>query len=207
MNAATGPNQTNYVLIDYENVQPTELSPLQHAFVKTIVFVGASQTKIPLEVALGLQKLGPRASYIKSAGNGANALDFHLTFYLGALAAREPQAYFHIISKDTGFDPLIQHLRKMQIRVYRAAALHDLPWVKALPNQTQTEKIACIIAMLNKHKTNKPTSLKTLTGTINALFKKQLSEAEIQALIEALQRQNLISITEGKISYSLQDSS
>jgi hypothetical protein len=203
MNAATGPTQINYVLIDYENVQPTELSPLHHASVKTIVFVGASQAKIPVEVVQALEKFDQRASFVKIAGNGRNALDFHLTFYLGALAAREPQAYFHIISKDTGFDSLIQHLRQKQIRVYRAAVLHDLPWVKAAQHLDQAEKIACIVARLHKHKDAKPARLKTLAGTINALFKKQLSEAEIQALIDALQRQNLISITDGKISYSL----
>ncbi len=203
MSASPQPARSNYVLIDYENVQPTKLAPLQPEQVQTIVFVGAGQSKIPLETALGLQKLGSRASYIKSGGSGANALDFHLTFYLGALAARDPHAYFHIISKDTGFDPLILHLREKQVRVYWIACLADLPWMKTMQRQTQTEKIACIVDRLHKHKNAKPATLKTLSSTINALFQKQLSEVEIQALIEALQRQNLINITEGKVSYSL----
>jgi hypothetical protein len=205
MSAPTQPARTNYVLIDYENIQPIELAPLQPEHVQTIVFVGAGQSKIPLAVALGLQKLGSRASYIKSGGSGANALDFHITFYLGALAVREPHAYFHIISKDTGFDPLIQHLREKQVRVYRITTLTDLPWMKALQRQAQAEKIACIVARLHKHKDAKPATLKTLAGTINHLFQKQLSEAEIKALIDALQHQNLISITDGKVSYTLQD--
>ena len=41
---------------------------------------------------------------------GKNALDFHIAYYLGQLALKEPDAFFHIVSKDTGFDPLIQHL-------------------------------------------------------------------------------------------------
>lgn len=203
MSASTQPLRTNYVLIDYENVQPTELAPLQPDHVQTIVFVGAGQAKIPLDIALGLHKLGSRASYIKSGGSGANALDFHITFYLGALAAREPHAYFHIISKDTGFDPLIQHLREKKVRVYRITCLSDLPWMRAIKHQTQSERIACIVERLHKHKDTKPATLKTLSSTINALFQKQLSAAEIQSLIDALQRQNLISITDGKVSYSL----
>jgi len=51
--------------------------------------------------------MGERAEYVRISGNGSNALDFHIAFYIGQLAAHEPDAYFHIISKVTGFDPLI----------------------------------------------------------------------------------------------------
>lgn len=56
---------------------------------------------------------------IKLSGNGSNALDFHIAFYLGVLAVRDSAAYFHIISKDTGYDPLIRHLRAKNIKAHR----------------------------------------------------------------------------------------
>ena len=55
-----------------------------------------------------MQSLGADAEYVRIEGNGPNALDFHIAFYIGNIAAKDPDCYFHIISKDTGFDPLIK---------------------------------------------------------------------------------------------------
>ena len=65
--------RTNYVLIDFENVQPESLEQLTNDHFKVIVFVGASQVKLPFEVAASLQELGSRAEYVKISGNGSNA--------------------------------------------------------------------------------------------------------------------------------------
>lgn len=113
----------NYVLIDYENVQPTAIEALEHENFHVIVFVGASQSKVTYEVASVLQRMGDRASYIKISGSGSNALDFHIAYYIGRLAAKEPEAYFHIVSKDTGFDPLLQHLKSKKISASRVNPL------------------------------------------------------------------------------------
>jgi hypothetical protein len=94
--------KNNYILIDYENVQPKNLAILNGHPVKVIVFVGANQAKVPFDLASSLQALGSNAEYVKIRGNGSNALDFHIAFYIGQLAERDPYAYFHIISKDTG---------------------------------------------------------------------------------------------------------
>jgi hypothetical protein len=57
--------RTNFVLIDFENVQPAALDALAEDHFKLFVFVGASQNKLPFETAASLQKLGARAEYIK----------------------------------------------------------------------------------------------------------------------------------------------
>lgn len=41
----------NYILIDYENVQPADLAVLDQARFSVLVFVGASQTKGLITVA------------------------------------------------------------------------------------------------------------------------------------------------------------
>ena len=46
--------RTNYVLIDFENVQPENLDVFSADHFKVIVFVGASQTKVPFDVAMAL---------------------------------------------------------------------------------------------------------------------------------------------------------
>ena len=98
---------------------------------KVIVFVGASQTKISFDVAAALQHMGDRAQYFKISGNGLNALDFHIAFYIGQLASQDTDSFFHIISKDTGFDPLIQHLKTKKILACRSKDICEMPSIKA----------------------------------------------------------------------------
>ena len=109
----------NYVLIDFENVQPKNLGILKGHNFKIILFVGANQTKVSFELATAMQSLGDNAEYIKIDGNGPNALDFHIAFYIGQIAATDKNSFFHIISKDKGFDPLIKHLKAKKILVLR----------------------------------------------------------------------------------------
>ncbi|HEX5339549.1 MAG TPA: PIN domain-containing protein, partial [Gammaproteobacteria bacterium] len=58
----------NYVLVDYENVQPEALALLDAEHFKVIVFVGANQTKVTFEAAEALQRMGGKAEYIKISG-------------------------------------------------------------------------------------------------------------------------------------------
>ncbi len=97
--------RTNYVLIDFENVQPDSIGALDQDHFKVVVFVGANQTKLPFDVVAAIQRMGNRAEYIKISGNGSNALDFHIAFMIGRISVQEPDAVFHVISKDSGFDP------------------------------------------------------------------------------------------------------
>ena len=86
----SSPVKTNYVLIDFESVQTKSFEQLIHEHFKVIVFVGATQDKLTYEVVESLQQLGSRAEYIKISGRGPNALDFHIAYYIGRLAAAEP---------------------------------------------------------------------------------------------------------------------
>lgn len=195
--------RTNYVLIDYENVQPTSLAVLDAEHFRVLVFVGASQSKLSFETAIALQKLGANAEYVKIAGNGSNALDFHIAFYIGRLSALDPTAFFHIISKDTGFDPLIQHLKQRKLHVFRLTDIANIPLLKVADSKSLPERVSLLVAHLQPRGTSKPRTLKTLTSTINSLFQKQLSEAEVAALIEALQAKKFITLNESGITYAL----
>jgi len=74
------------------------------------VFLGQHQTRLMLELVQALQPFGADAEYIAIQGNGPDAVDFHIAFYIGRLAAAEPGTSFTIVSKDKGFDPLMRHL-------------------------------------------------------------------------------------------------
>jgi hypothetical protein len=112
-----------YVLVDYENVQPASLGGLAGESVHVIVFVGASQTKVPIELAAAMQRLGARGEYVRISGNGPNALDFHIACHLGERIAVDPEADYRIVSKDTGFDPLVRHLKARGYSVRRVGSI------------------------------------------------------------------------------------
>jgi predicted XRE-type DNA-binding protein len=195
--------RTQYVLIDYENVQPGSLAGLDAEHFRVLVFVGASQNKPAFDTAAAVQKLGARAEYVKIAGNGSNALDFHIAFHIGHLSNQDPTAFFHIISKDTGFDPLIQHLKERKVFASRWKDVADIPLLKAANSKTQAEKIDLVVANIQQRGTSKPRTLKTLTSTINSLFQKQLSDEELVALIRGLQSTGFVTVTDTKVTYTL----
>jgi PIN domain-containing protein len=195
--------RTNYILIDFENVQPQSLDRLDHDYFKVLVFVGANQGKLAYDVAASLQALGDRAEYIKISGVGANALDFHIAYYIGQRAAHEPSAYFHIISKDTGFDPLIEHLRSKKIYAGRAEAIADIPAVKALNSKSPQERVAFTVARLRKLKAAKPRTVKTLKSAVSRFFLNQLPEDDVGAIVQTLVKGGYLQITETKVSYAL----
>ena len=193
----------NFVLIDFENVNPTSLTVLDGDHFEIMVFVGAHQSKVPFELVNALQRFGGRARYIKIAGNGRNALDFHIAYYVGELVAQHPTAYFHIISKDTGFDPLIQHLKSRKILCCRSPKIDDIPLIKAADIKSPNERAQMLIAKLQMPKATKPRTTKTLSSTIAAFFQKQLADEEIAAVITAMQGLGFLTVVDGKISYTL----
>jgi len=150
-----------------------------------------------------MQKLGEDAQYIKIGGNGKNALDFHLAYYLGELNTRNHDAHFHIISKDTGFDPLIKHLRARKIRVQREKDLAEIPVLRMSKTVSVDEKIDAIVMNFSGRGQSRPRKIKTLANTINSLFTEKLGENEVTALIKTLQSRKLISVNDGNVSYSL----
>jgi hypothetical protein len=160
----------NYVLIDYENVQPSSLAGLEAEHFRVIVFVGASQSKLTFDTAAAVQKLGARAEYIKIAGSGSNALDFQIAFHMGRIAAEDPTAFFHIISKDTGFDPLILHMKERKVFASRSKDVADIPLLKAANSKSTPEKMDVVVANLQQRGASRPRTVKTLTSTISSLF-------------------------------------
>lgn len=195
--------KNNYVLIDYENVQPTNLEILKGHEFSVKVFVGARQTKVPIDLAAVLQRFGERAEYIQISGNGPNALDFHIAYYIGRISAEDEDAYFHIISKDTGFDPLVKHLRERKIHVHREKCLSEIPLLKISNAKSKDERVDAIVESLKGRGTSKPRKVKTLSNTINSLFMKKLEEAELEGLIAELQRRKFIAISDTKVTYNL----
>jgi hypothetical protein len=218
--------KTNFVLVDFENVQPRNMGLLKGGPFHIKVFLGSSQGKISLEMAQALQTFGDAAEYIQVVGNGKDALDFHIAYYIGKLAAENPGASFSIISKDTGFDPLVKHLKLKHIECKRSASITDIPHLKAAAAKSvakpvtpraappkpasqpapkppaDSARMAQVVENLGKRQ-GLPATLKTLRTTIASLFKPALADGELDALIAEMMRRGKIVVTGTKVAYAL----
>src|SRR5688572_31760716 len=84
---------TNYVLVDFENVQPDSLAALANGAFRIKVFVGAAQARgrISFELSHSMQMLGTSAEYVRIARSGPNAVDMHIAYYVGRLIESDKQ--------------------------------------------------------------------------------------------------------------------
>lgn len=183
----------SYIFIDYENVQPDSIAGLEKGNFYILLFLGPAQSKLSTSLARTLQPLGTRVEYVITSGSGKNALDFHIACYLGERAAIEPDAYFHIVSKDTGFDPLIQHLKDRNILVSRSSSIDEISILQKSSLKTLPERTSVVKARLAQME-GKPSTVKTLSSTINSLFQKTLSEDEVDMVVKDLCGKGVIAI-------------
>lgn len=218
--------KTNYVLIDFENVQVKSLALLKGEHFRVKVFIGPKNTKLPVELVLAMQKLGEAAEYIMLQVSSANALDFHIIYYLGALTAADPEASFHIISKDTGFDSLLKHLKTKKINCVRSVSIEEMSCFKVLPAEPAAPTrpappkamptkprnamqetpaggaVSAVMTDLINRKEALPRTTTSLMNTIRAKLKDSSAE-EIQGVFDALVKQGSIKVNGKTVIYSL----
>jgi len=191
----------NIVLIDFESVQPGSLDVLAADHFRLKVFVGATQNKLPFNLVTALQRMGKRAEYIKIAGVGPNALDFHIAYYIGKLSAAHPDAYFHIISKDKGFDPLIKHLKDQKVFCGRSESVLEIPLVKSTDKLTPKQRAADFYEKRIASAKSRPATVSSLQSTILSHFHKLLSAEEVTKVQEALTAAGLVVVNGKKVAY------
>lgn len=99
-----------HVLVDLENNQPTldEVRALVPDMTDVWLFHSGKQSK-HLE---GFAPLGARQMAVPISKPGKNSLDFHLSFYLGYLAAKNPGAKLIVLAIDGGYAPMIERAVK-----------------------------------------------------------------------------------------------
>ena len=197
-------SRRHYILIDYENVQPKSLSVLlgapNQAF-RIMIFVGANQSKLPIELVSSIQCFGDRAQYVQITGSGRNALDFHIACYLGMLAERDPRGIFHVVSRDSGYDQLIKHLKGKEINAARRKNLFEIPWLSSANKKPADEQISAIVENLSARGSGRPRKVKTLENSINSLFGNKLEPGQIDNLVKELQEQQFIVIKQEGVTY------
>lgn len=210
------------MLIDFENVHVKSLGLLEGEHFRVMVFLGPKNTKLPVDLVLAMQAFGERAQYVTLETSGTNALDFHIAFHLGRLVAEEPGGFYHIISNDTGFDPLVLHLKGRKIFSARSASIEEMPCFRAevaaspkgapeiVAMQRTTsdpesfdELCTRAIAHLRAMKAAKPAKTNTLHSTIKAKLGKDVPASTVDMVCSELVKRGHVKVSGKAVSYAL----
>lgn len=188
------------LLVDFENVQQVDLARLDDSF-QIIIFVGAGQKSVPIELVTNAQKLGSRIEWQRVDANGSNALDFFIACQLGRVLEKTPQLHCIVLSKDKGFDPLLRHLNKAGLKCKRLNSLLELD-PKATQQEEPNPNYKRVVELLGKsEKKSRPRKRKTLSQHISSMFQKKLPQTDIDRIIDILFANKLISETNDAITY------
>jgi PIN domain len=190
------------LFIDYENVTQVKLSSLQQPNLKIFIFVGCAQAKIPFELVREAHQLGESVEWIGVEGTGPNALDFHIVFYLGQISLQAPSSNYIILSRDRGFDPLIQHLAKLGIacrRIERLELLSGEPELILSQDFLSEIALSKLAAVAAKSRPKKRSTLYTYIKSI--LTKYHPTDGEIKQLLDTWFVNGKVTEVKDKINY------
>ena len=193
--------RTNFVLIDSENVKPEYIEKLKQEHFRVVVFVGANLKKLDFPTVNAVQSLGSNGSYVQIRSHGPNALDFLIAFYIGKLSSAHPDAYFHIISKDKGFDPLIEHLKDQRVFCCRSASVLEIPLVKSADKLPPKKRAADFYEKRIASAKARPATVISLQSAIVSHFHKLLSREEVAEVLDALIAAGHVVVNGKKVAY------
>jgi|WetSurMetagenome_2_1015567.scaffolds.fasta_scaffold229008_2 hypothetical protein len=178
--------------IDYENVQSVDLGRIVQMDFKIWVFTGVSQNRIPIDLVKSTQAFGNKLAWVTIDGNGPNALDFHIAYYLGVHVAENPRDEYFILSKDKGFDPLVSHVGKGNIRCRRISTVSEIESTSRASARIKKVKesdgmYSKIVANLSKIEANRrPRNRRTLLQFVKALAGKSQKELKPEQIVAQL---------------------
>ena len=96
-------------------MQPTEveLRAMVPEATRVWVFHGPHQKQVEQRFA----SFGTGMTTVPISKTGKNALDFHLSFYMGYIASRNQQAKFVVVANDKGYEPMLEHAKVLGFAV------------------------------------------------------------------------------------------
>jgi PIN domain len=131
-----------WAFVDYENVGSLEGIKLEN-YQRIFVFFGPKNTKLKFGMLPTIGSLQLEIIGVPSISD--NNVDFHLSFYLGIWHTQvEENIAFHIVSRDQGFNGLIQHVKGLGRECKRISPIISEPPKASLSppaKQIQTVKV------------------------------------------------------------------
>lgn len=199
-------DRTNYIFIDYENVREIDLDLIEGKPVKVVIATGKQQTMLPKELVKQLLRLNSQVRLVENEYVGKNALDFVLVYEIAKQALADAKGYFHVVSKDKGFDALVKHLHTQKIMANRIERFADIPVLIEAKNLSVKELAARYIQRLATSRSSLATRKKTLLSQINGHFDKQLDEPILEAVVTELTKLGAVTISAaGAVAYPQKD--
>ena len=104
-----------HVLVDLENNQP-KLDDVK-GLVPDITHAWLFHSPQQANRLASFAPMGAQQTPVPISRPGKNALDFHLAFYLGYIAARNPGAKLVVVAIDRGYGPMVEHAKALDIEV------------------------------------------------------------------------------------------
>lgn len=99
-----------FFLVDYENVNSSGLNGIdligQDDHV--VIFYGPNSNTVSFSIMQKIREMDIEIELYELKQSAHNAIDFQLSVYLGYLIAKYPEAEFYIISKDKGYQAVIE---------------------------------------------------------------------------------------------------
>ena len=134
----------NLIFVDYENVSIKGLNGIENLGDDSIVYLFYSENTAHLPMTtvatLNSSKAEMRCILTKV---GKNALDFILASVLGfVIKERFQEDTFYIVSKDKGFDVLVDYWKGNKVTVKAITSLSQIPVKKKTTKSTQTQSDA-----------------------------------------------------------------
>jgi hypothetical protein len=191
-------------LVDFENVPSVDLSEIGEEC-RVIVFTGASQKSVPLDLVAAVEKFGGRLEWRRVDANGKNALDFFIACELGRVQALADDTACTVLSNDKGFDPLLRHLNSVGVKCQRVGTLLATKPAAGSASRAATDpsQYARVLEVLGKsEKKTRPRKMKTLGQFISSLFQKKINKDVVKKIIADMLAAKKISDNSGNITYN-----
>ena len=224
-----------HLLIDFENVQPQNLDNLPTDGIHIWLFIGVQHKMLPVSLVKSLLRFGERAHLVQLQKTGKNALDFYLSYYLGQITATDPEAQIGMLSRDGGYDVLVEHILENQQAqgIVRLTDIDEVqhqkitaapppallenspqPETEPKPQQSLAPYLQAALAALRRPAAFRPSRLHNLQKYLHKyvlcdLFADKVDEEcerTTNMVINRLKVQNFISIDEQEaVSYHISD--
>ena len=188
------------IFVDYENIQDLRIDDLDKD-TKLVIVTGMDQNKIPFELVQQTQKFGDTIEWVKVSGKGKNALDFFISYFLGKYIEQGAYSDYIILSKDRGYDPLIQYLRYHNKKVRRIVNFQELQKNGVRTSEEDILKVKENLGRIIPSK--RPKKRNSLEGHIKTIFGNSKTTDEISQITEDLFIKNILFEENGLIKYSL----
>ena len=200
----TDMNRTTHIFVDYENVHEIDLDLIANKPVKVTIILGEKHKKVAWEMVQQIIKYPGQIEVIEAGRSGRNALDFVLAYQLGVEATKYSDHSFHVVSRDTGFDRLIEFMNKNHVKAQRDESFRAAFSAPTPDPSSRGDRLRLITERLTRNKKARPARKKTLLSQINAYFGKSLSAAEAEQIVKGLVTNKVIELSpRGAVVYKI----